>query len=100
MEPRERDEEEALGFLSLQGRVHTELPVNPQSASGQSYQAAGRLTCASLQCEALKLWRLCWAQSQVPGRAPKTTFSKSSIHTAWWEAGGRSETGEIRGLPF
>lgn len=100
MEPRKREEEEALGFLSLQGRVHTELPVNSQSASGQSYQAAGQPTCASLQCKALKLWRLCWAQSQVPGRAPRTTFSKSSIHTAVVGSRRQERDGRDKGAPF
>lgn len=80
-------------------RVHAGLPASPQGASGQSYQAAGQPTCASLQCEALKLWHLCRAQSQAPGRAPRTTFSKSSVHTA--VVGSRRqewETGEIKGL--
>lgn len=80
--------------------MHTELPVNPQSASGQSYQAAGQLTCASLQCEALKLWHLCRAQSQVPGRAPRTTFSKSSVHTAVVGSRRQERDGRDKGAPF
>lgn len=80
--------------------MHTELTVNPQSASGQSYQAAGQLTCASLQCEALKLWHLCRAQSQEPGRAPRTTFSKSSVHTAVVGSRRQERDGRDKGAPF
>lgn len=68
------------------GKVQVRPPLNPWGASGQPCQAAGQQTGASLQCEALKLWHLFRALCQAPGRAPRTTFSKSSVNTK----GGRS----------
>lgn len=56
------------------GRLWTALP------------SGGAATCASLRCEALKLWPLCRARCQTPGRAPRTTSSKSSVNSK----GGRS----------
>lgn len=77
----------------MMGKVQAWPPFGPQGASGQPCQAAGQQTCASLHCEALKLWHLCWALCQVPGRAPRTTFSKSSVNTK----GGRSRRQKRKG---
>lgn len=68
------------------GKVQAPAPSGPQGASGQPRRAAGQRTCASLQCEARERWHLCPARRQAPGRAPRTTFSKSSVNTK----GGRS----------
>lgn len=90
---RGRKEEEAETFLQDGGKGVGIVTFWSPGASGQPCQAAGQQTCASLQCEALKLWHLRQARCQVPGRAPRTTFSKSQSTPKVGEAGGRNEKG-------
>lgn len=90
---RGKEEKDAESFLQDDGEDAGILALRFPGGAGQPGQAAGQQTHASLQCEALKLWHLCRAQCQAPGRAPRMTFCKSLVNTK----GGRSRRQEREG---
>lgn len=90
---RGKEEQDAESFLQDDGEDAGTLALRFPGGAGQPGQAAGQQTHASLQCEALKLWHLCRARCQAPGRTPRTTFCKSLVNTK----GGRSRRQEREG---